>query len=88
MLNKLDMVPDEERKKIVKDFVKRFGWKGPVFEISALNHNGCPELVNAIYQHLDEKKRTEIRAEETQMTEEARGISSIDPDDPRFKILD
>ena len=24
----------------------------------------------------------------TQMTEEARGISSIDPDDPRFKILE
>jgi GTP-binding protein len=88
VLNKLDMVPEEERKKIVKDFLKRFAWKGPVFEISALNHQGCPELVNAIYQHLEEKKHSESRAEETQMTEEARGISSIDPDDPRFKILD
>ncbi|MDC8757208.1 GTPase ObgE [Janthinobacterium fluminis] len=88
VLNKLDMVPEEERKKLVKDFLKRFAWKGPVFEISALNHNGCPELVNAIYQHLEEKKHSESRAEETQMTEEARGISSIDPDDPRFKILD
>ena len=88
VLNKLDMVPEEERKKIVKDFLKRFAWKGPVFEISALNHQGCPELVNAIYQHLEAKKHSESRAEETQMTEEARGISSIDPDDPRFKILD
>ncbi|MEG1051004.1 MAG: GTPase ObgE, partial [Janthinobacterium sp.] len=43
VLNKLDMVPEEERKKIVKDFLKRFAWKGPVFEISALNHQGCPE---------------------------------------------
>ena len=72
----------------MKDFLKRFAWKGPVFEISALNHQGCPELVNAIYQHLEAKKHSESRAEETQMTEEARGISSIDPDDPRFKILD
>ncbi len=88
VLNKLDVVPEEDRKKLVKDFVKRMAWKGPVFEISALNHQGCPELVNAIYQHLETKKQSEHRAEETQMTEEARGIASIDPDDPRFKIID
>ncbi|MDB5951002.1 MAG: GTP-binding protein Obg/CgtA, partial [Massilia sp.] len=88
VLNKLDMVPEEDRKKVVKDFVKRMGWKGPVFEISALSHAGCPELVNAIYQHLEQKKSLEHRAEETQMTEEARGIASIDPDDPRFKIFE
>jgi GTP-binding protein len=72
----------------VKDFVKKFGFKGPVFEISALSHEGTQELVTAIYQHLEEKKHSEHRAEETQMTEEARGISSIDPDDPRFKIME
>ena len=45
-------------------------------------------LVNAIYLHLEAKRNSEHRAEETQMTEEARGIASIDPDDPRFKIID
>ncbi|MES2934727.1 MAG: GTPase ObgE [Pseudomonadota bacterium] len=88
VLNKLDMVPEEERKKRVKDFVKRFAWKGPVFEISALNREGCEDLVTAIYMHLEQKRNSEHRAEETQMTEEARGIASIDPDDPRFKVLD
>jgi GTP-binding protein len=88
VLNKLDVVPEEDRKKVVKDFVKRMAWKGPVFEISALSHEGCPELVHAIYKHLEEKKSSEHRAEETQMTEEARGIASIDPDDPRFKIIE
>jgi GTP-binding protein len=88
VLNKLDVVPEEERKKRVKDFVKKMAWKGPVFEISALNREGCEDLVNAIYKHLEEKRHVEQRAEETQMTEEARGISSIDPDDPRFKILE
>jgi len=88
VLNKLDVVDEEERKKKVKDFIKKMGWKGPYFEISALSHDGCPELVNAIYQHLEEKKAQTFRAEETQMTEEARGIASIDPDDPRFKILE
>jgi GTP-binding protein len=89
VLNKLDMVPEDERKKKVKDFVKKMAWKGPVFEISALNREGCQELVNAIYMYLEEKRNTESRVEDTvQMTEEARGIASIDPDDPRFKILE
>jgi GTP-binding protein len=88
VLNKLDMLSEDERKKRVKDFVKRMAWKGPVFEISALNREGCQDLVNAIYKYLEEKRTTEHRAEETQMTEEARGINSIDPDDPRFKILE
>ena len=88
VLNKLDVVPEEERKKRVKDFVKRFGWKGPVFEISALNREGCEDLVMAIYEYLAEQRQQEHRAEETQMVEEARGIASIDPDDPRFKVIE
>ena len=88
VLNKLDVIPEEERAKRVKDFVKKFGFKGPVFEISALSHEGTQELVNAIYLHLEQQRYSEQRSEEVQMTEEARGISSIDPDDPRFKVLD
>ncbi|MFC0251135.1 Obg family GTPase CgtA [Massilia consociata] len=86
VLNKLDVLDEAERKKRVKDFVKRMAWKGPVFEISALNREGCQDLVNAIYLHLEEKRQNAHRAEETSMTEEARGIHSIDPSDPRFKI--
>ena len=45
VLNKLDMVPADERAERVKDFVKRLRWKGPVFEISALTREGCEPLV-------------------------------------------
>jgi GTPase len=85
VLNKLDVVPAEERKKRVKDFIKRFGWKGPVFEISALTREGCEDLINEIYNYLAEQRQLEQRAQEVQMAEEVRGIASIDPDDPRFK---
>lgn len=88
VLNKLDVVPEEDRKKRVKDFVKRFGWKGPTFEISALTREGCEDLITAIYEYLAEQRQQEHRAEETQMVEEARAIASIDPDDPRFKVID
>ena len=52
VLNKLDMVPADERAARVKDFVKRMRFKGPVFEISALTREGCEHLVQAIYQHV------------------------------------
>ncbi|MGJ7529562.1 Obg family GTPase CgtA [Variovorax sp. GB1P17] len=52
VLNKLDMVPAEERAARVKDFVKRLRFKGPVFEISALTREGCEHLVQAVYQQV------------------------------------
>ena len=48
VLNKLDMVPADERAKRVKEFVKRYKWNGPVFEISALTREGCQPLIHAI----------------------------------------
>jgi GTP-binding protein len=88
VLNKLDMVPEAERAKRVKDFIKRFAWKGPVFQISALTREGCEDLIMAIYDYLAEQRQQAQRAEVAQMAEEARGIVSIDPDDPRFKLAD
>ncbi|WP_390885496.1 hypothetical protein [Burkholderia mallei] len=52
MLNKLDMVPEDERRARVADFIERFGWTGPVFEISALTGQGCEGLVYAIHDYL------------------------------------
>ena len=52
MFNKLDMVPEEEREKRIKDFVRRLRWKGPVFQISALAREGLQPLVRAAYEHV------------------------------------
>ncbi len=52
VLNKLDMVPSEEREARVKDFVRRMRYKGPVFSISALTREGCEELIKSVYQHV------------------------------------
>ncbi len=52
VLNKLDMVPMEERAARVKDIVKRLKWKGPVFEVSALAREGLQPMLHAIYEHV------------------------------------
>jgi GTP-binding protein len=59
VLNKLDMVDNDKRAALVKDFVKRFKFKGPVFEISGLTREGCEPLVKAIYQHVKAQQLAE-----------------------------
>ena len=53
VLNKMDLVPEEERPARVKAFVKAYRWKGPVFAISAISAEGTRELVYAIQEWLD-----------------------------------
>ncbi|MCZ2105524.1 MAG: GTPase ObgE [Comamonadaceae bacterium] len=67
VLNKLDMVPAEERAARVREFVRRLRWKGPVFEISALTHEGCEPLTQAIYQHVHARQQAE------------QGVVEVDP---------
>ena len=64
MLNKLDMVDGDERAAKVKDFVKRFKFKGPVFEISALTREGCEHLIKTIYKHVKEVQKSEQPVED------------------------
>jgi GTP-binding protein len=52
VLNKVDMIPAEEREARVKDFIKRLRWSGPVFQISALTREGCEPLMRALYTHV------------------------------------
>ena len=88
VLNKLDIVPEEERKKRVASFIRRMKWKGPVFQISALNRDGCEELIVEIFNHIEQRKQAEQRALEMRVVEEARSIESIEHDDPRFKVIE
>jgi GTP-binding protein len=93
VLNKLDMVPTEERAARVKDFVKRMRWKGPVFEISALTREGCEGLVQAIYKHVEslQHKVVEVDVRFDAMEDETLPAADIDPPfvpeqtDPRFR---
>jgi GTP-binding protein len=57
VLNKLDMVPAEERAQRTSEFVRRFRWKGPVFEVSALTREGLSTLVRSVYDHVAKFQR-------------------------------
>jgi GTP-binding protein len=56
----LDMVPTDDRAALIKDFVKRYKFKGPVFEISALTREGCESLIKEIYKHIKAQQIAEM----------------------------
>ena len=53
VLNKMDMLPAEERKPAAADIVRKLRWRGPSFCISALTGEGCRELGFAAMKFLE-----------------------------------
>lgn len=62
VLNKMDMVPAEEREQTKKKFLADFGWEGKCFVISALTGDGCKELTYAIMEYLEQCRAEEALA--------------------------
>ena len=52
VLNKIDMVADEDRQSVIGKFVTDYTWEGPVFAISALTGAGCDKLTYAMMDYL------------------------------------
>ncbi len=64
LLNKMDMVPADEREQRRQQFLKDFGWDGKCFIISALTGEGCKEVTYAIMEFLDQNRVLEEKIEE------------------------
>src|SRR5690349_15406437 len=72
VLNKLDMVPTEERAARVQEFVERFEWDGPVYEISALTGRGCEALTYAVYDYISQHSDASRAAEAEDLAADVR----------------
>ncbi|MDG4595772.1 MAG: GTPase ObgE [Candidatus Contendobacter sp.] len=61
VLNKLDLLPPEERATRVATITTALSWTGPVFGIAALNGEGTEALIHAVMEWL-ERRRAETAA--------------------------
>lgn len=73
VLNKVDLIPGDERDATVQRLLRRLGWKRRTFVISAVTGEGCRELSRAVMQHLEERRAaasdgTEAAAQNPQTT--------------------
>ena len=53
VINKLDLLVDDQFQQQKQRLLERLQWQGPVFEISAATGRGCTELCNEIMAHME-----------------------------------
>lgn len=74
VLNKLDLIPEDEREQRVADFLKAYKkaskYDGPVFPIAAISGDGTKPLIYAIHEALEQIAPPPITEEESEEPEE------------------
>ncbi len=82
VLNKMDMIAEDERAARREAFLQEFGWSGKNFIISALSGEGCKELTYAIMSYLDEHRHApEPEAEPTLEPEKKNDVQPTEDTD-------
>ena len=64
VLNKLDLLPEEQRDNICDDLVASLSWTGPLYKISAINSQGLEGLCRDIMIWMDAKNDAEAQDQE------------------------
>lgn len=64
LLNKLDMVPEEERASRCQAVIDKLDWQGPVYEISALTKDGTFQVSCDIMEYIEERQQRALADEE------------------------
>ena len=72
VLNKLDMVPEDEREERCQAVLDALDWEGPVYRISALSKQGTEEMMRDIQAFLDQ--RLEAIEEDPSILEQEQAI--------------
>jgi GTP-binding protein len=81
VLNKMDLIPEDEREERCQQVIDSLNWTGPVFSIAAINKLGVEPICGEIMTYLDEQREreaenpelAEIEAEtQSRMQEESR----------------
>ncbi len=72
VLNKIDLLPEDTREKIVRAFLRKLRWKGKVVSISALTGDGCQALVYAVMDHVEAMQQAAAEVNATLPSEPAQ----------------
>ncbi|EAW30685.1 GTP-binding protein, GTP1/Obg family [marine gamma proteobacterium HTCC2143] len=60
VLNKMDLLPEEERKERCKQVVEALNWTGPVYAIAAISRQGVEPICGDIMNYLEERREREV----------------------------
>ncbi|MAL99489.1 MAG: GTPase ObgE [Alteromonadaceae bacterium] len=72
VLNKLDLVPEEDRERVCTELTQALEWSGPVFRISALSGEGTKPLMQSIMRWIEDQVEVESEDPAAAAAEQAR----------------
>ncbi|SFN44750.1 Obg family GTPase CgtA [Marinobacter pelagius] len=84
VLNKVDMVAEEDRDAHCQAIIDELGWDGPVFRISAITGEGTKPLVQAVMRWIEDQAQEE--AENPEFAEEEAARRQRMDEEARAKI--
>ena len=64
VLNKLDLLPEDEREQRCQEIIDELNWQGPVFKISAINKEGVDPICGQIMDYVEARNQLEQDDEE------------------------
>ena len=53
-LNKIDLLPEDEREQLCQEVVEKLQWDGPVYQVSASGSDGTKKLCQDVMEHLED----------------------------------
>ncbi|MCR8924134.1 GTPase ObgE [Dasania sp. GY-MA-18] len=71
VLNKIDLLSEDEREQRCQEIVDELGWTGPVFAIAAINKEGVEPICGQVMAYIEERNRLEQENEEVLAEEQA-----------------
>lgn len=84
VLNKLDMLPEDEREARCQAVLDSLQWQGPVYRIAAIQGEGTDELCYEIMSYIEERNRDE--AETPELAEQERELKAAMEEEARACI--
>lgn len=63
VLNKLDLLPEQEQEARCQEVIDALNWKGPVYRIAAISKSGTQLVAQDIMRYLEERKAAEAADE-------------------------
>ena len=87
VINKTDLLSDDEREEKCQEIVQELDWQGPVFQISAMNKQGTRELCFAIMDHLEAQVGFKGHSDKNDIEEDYEQITSGTYDVVTGKII-
>ena len=66
VLNKVDLIPEEEQEEHCQAIIDRLKWQGPVYKLSAIQKQGTQQLCYDIMAHVEQQKQNETSEDITE----------------------